>query len=389
MLITNIGELVTNDPGLGSGPLGIVHDAAIVVEQGRVEWAGPASETPEGVAGDCIDAENASVIPGFVDSHSHPVFAGDRSAEFAARMAGEAYAAGGIRTTVAATREASDAELSARCRELFREALLSGTTTLEAKSGYGLTSADEARSLKVAGRYTEEVTFLGAHVVPPEFADDSDAYVDLIVDEMLPACRARAKWIDVFCDRGAFDAAQTRRILAAGMKAGLLPRLHACQLQEGPGLQIAAEFGAASADHCTYATSPDLTALADAGVVATLLPGAEFSTRARYPDARRFHAAGVTVALASDCNPGTSYTSNMPFCLAVAVRDMHFTPEQALWSATAGGAHALRRGDIGRLSPGARADVVLLDAPSYVHLMYRPGVPLIRRVFQRGRAVRR
>lgn len=389
MLIHHIGELVTNDPTLGPTPLGLVRDAAIVVEGGRVAWVGPTSQVPEGVEGDVIDAEGRSVIPGFVDSHSHPVFAGDRAPEFAARMEGVPYQAGGIRTTVQATREADEATLHARTSALFNEALAQGTTTLEAKSGYGLTVADEARSLKVAMRYTEEVTFLGAHVVPPEYADDPDAYVDLIIDQMIPTCRPRAKWIDVFCDRGAFDETQTRRILTAGKAAGLLPRLHANQLQHGPGLQLAVEFDAASADHATFASEEDIEALASSSTVVTLLPGAEFSTRSPYPDGRRFLDAGVTVAIAADCNPGTSYTTSMPFCLAVAVRDMRLTPAEALWSATCGGAQALRRSDIGHLGVGARADIALLKAPSYVHLAYRPGVPLVDRVIQRGKLVKK
>ncbi|MGO1877841.1 MAG: amidohydrolase family protein, partial [Brevibacterium yomogidense] len=226
-------------------------------------------------------------------------------------------------------------------------------------------------------------TLLAAHIVPPEYEDDPDGYVDLIVEEIIPRADA-AKWIDVFCDRGAFTLKQTERILTAGKTAGLLPRVHANQLDHGDGLQLAARTGCASADHATHATDEDLAALADAGTVATLLPGAEFSTRAVYPDARRFVAAGVHLALATDCNPGSSFTNSMPFCLAVAVRDMHFTPAQALHAATAGGARALHRTDVGHLAPGARADFAILDAPSYVQLMYRPGVPLVQRVFVAG-----
>ncbi len=387
MLIDNIGQLITNDASIGTTPLGIVTNAALVIDQGRIAWFGPRSMIPEAVTGDRVDAQGRTVIPGFVDSHSHPVFAGDRAEEFAARMAGQSYAAGGIKTTVNATRHATDSELLANARRLFDEAARQGTTTLEAKSGYGLTTADEARSLKVAGRLTEEVTFLGAHVVPQEFADNPDAYVDLIVSEMIPQVRPRAKWIDVFCDRGAFTVEQARRILIAGKAAGLMPRIHANQLQRGPALQLAVELDCASADHCTYASDEDIEALAASNTVATLLPGAEFSTRAPYPDARRFLDAGVTCAIAADCNPGSSYTTSMPFCLAIAVRDMHFTPDEALWAATLGGARALRRNDIGHLGIGARADLVVLDAPSYLHLAYRPGVPLISSVYQRGRLI--
>jgi imidazolonepropionase len=334
-----------------------------------------------------LDAGGRAVLPGFVDSHGHLVFAGDRTAEFAARMSGRPYTAGGIRTTVAATRAAPREELARTTAALVAEARRSGTTTIECKSGYGLTVADERRSLEVAAEHTEEVTFLGAHVVPAEYADRPDDYVDLVCSAMLDACAPVARWIDVFCDRGAFDGDQTRAVLRAGAARGLLPRVHANQLGPGPGVQIAVEVDAASADHVTHVTDDDVEALAAGRTVATLLPGAEFSTRAVYPDARRLIDAGVTVALAADCNPGSSYTTNIPFCIAVAVRDMRMTPDEAVWAATLGGARALRRDDVGHLGVGARADVVLLDAPSHVHLSYRPGVPLVTAAWQNGRQV--
>jgi imidazolonepropionase len=387
VLIDGIGELVTNDPSLGEGPLGVVRDAALVLDGGRVAWAGPRTAVPEQPAAERFDAEGRAVLPGFVDSHGHLVFAGDRTAEFAARMSGQAYTAGGIRTTVAATRAASDQELSRRTAALVAEALRSGTTTVECKSGYGLTVADERRSLEVAREHTGEVTFLGAHVVPPEYAEHPDDYVRLVRGEMLDACAPLARWIDVFCERGAFDGDQTRAILRSGVKRGLVPRVHANQLGPGPGVQLAVEFDAASADHVTHLTDADVDALAAGRTVATLLPGAEFSTRSPYPDARRLLDAGVTVALAADCNPGSSFTTNLPFCIALAVREMRMTPGEAVWAATAGGARALRRTDVGSLGPGARADVVLLDAPSHVHLSYRPGVPLVSRVWKAGRPV--
>jgi imidazolonepropionase len=312
------------------------------------------------------------------------VFAGDRTSEFEARMSGRAYTAGGIRTTVAATRTATDDELRAGVRRLVGEALRSGTTTIECKSGYGLTVEDEARSLRLAAEQTAEVTYLGAHVVPPEYAGDPDAYVDLVRGAMLDACVPHARWIDVFCERGAFDGDQTRAILTAGKERGLVPRVHAGQLGPGPGVRIAVELGAASADHVTHLSDADVEALASGGTVATLLPGAEFSTRSPYPDARRLLDAGATVALAADCNPGSSYTTNIPFCIALAVRDMNMTPGEAVRAATMGGAQALRRTDVGHLAPGARADFVLLDAPSHVHLAYRPGVPLVARVWKDG-----
>jgi imidazolonepropionase len=385
LLIDNIGSLVTNDPGLGRGVLGLLLDAALAVQGGVVVWAGPRGAIPQGLAGERVDAGGGTVIPGFVDSHAHLVFAGDRTAEFEARMSGQAYAAGGIRTTVEATRAASDSLLRSNLRQLVAEALRSGTTTIECKSGYGLTVEDEARSLRLAAEVTDEVTYLGAHVVPADYADRPDDYVALVAGPMLERAAGQAKWIDVFCDRGAFDADQTRQILTAGIARGLLPRLHANQLQAGPGVQIAVELDAASADHVTHLTEADVEALAGSRTVATLLPGAEFSTRSPWPDARRLVDAGVTVALATDCNPGSSFTTNMAFCIALAVRDMGMTPAEAVWSATAGGAEALRRKDIGHLGVGATADIALLDAPSPVHLAYRPGVPLVSRVWRAGR----
>ncbi|MFI1972928.1 imidazolonepropionase [Streptomyces cinnamoneus] len=380
--ITNISSLVTNDPSLGDGPLGLVQDAAVVIDGDRVAWIGASSKAP--ATDNAVDAAGRAALPGFVDSHSHLVFAGDRTAEFNARMSGQSYSAGGIRTTVAATRAATDEQLEANLLRYLGEALRQGTTTLETKSGYGLTTRDESRALRIAAAHTDEVTYLGAHVVAPEFADDPAGYVGLVTGEMLDACAPHARWVDVFCEKGAFDGDQARAVLKAGERRGLIPRVHANQLGHGPGVQLAVEVGAASADHCTHLTDADVDALAQGTTVATLLPGAEFSTRARWPDARRLLDAGVTVALSTDCNPGSSFTSSMPFCVALAVRDMGMTPDEAVWSATAGGAAALRRTDIGRLAPGARADLVLLDAPSHVHLAYRPGVPLVSAVWRAG-----
>jgi len=383
----NIGELVTNDPSQGDGsPLGIIDHAAVVVDGDRIAWVGPSSDAP--AADDRVDCRRASVIPGFVDSHAHLIFAGDRSAEFAARMSGTPYDGGGIATTVSATRAAGNDELSANLARLADELLRSGVTTFETKSGYGLTVTDERRALEIAGRVTEETTFLGAHVVPVEYRDRRDDYVNLVAGDMLAACAPRARWIDVFCDRGAFDADEARTILKAGADAGLGLRLHASQLGPGQGIKLAVELGAASVDHCTFADDSDLEALASSSTVAALLPGAEFSTRAPWPDGRRFVAAGATIALATDCNPGTSYTTSMPFCIALAVRDMHLTPAEALRAATAGGAAALRRDDIGALIPGMRADFVTLNAPSYIHLAYRPGVPIIDTVVVGGTAMK-
>jgi len=389
-LVHNIGSLVTNDPTAGEGPLGVIEDAAVLLVGDRVAWTGPAAAAPH--ADTAYDAGGRAALPGFVDSHSHLVFGGDRTAEFAARMSGRPYSAGGIRTTVQATREASDEQLSATLARYLAEALRQGTTTMETKSGYGLTPEHEARALRIAARHTDEVTFLGAHVVAPEYAGsgaddaDTDGYVALVTGAMLDSCAPHARWVDVFCERGAFDGEQARAVLTAGRDRGLLPRVHANQLGHGPGVQLAVELEAASADHCTHLDDADVDALAQARdtTVATLLPGCEFSTRAVYPDARRLLDAGATVALSTDCNPGSSFTSSMPFCIAVAVREMGMTPDEAVWAATAGGARALRRTDVGRLTPGSRADLVLLDAPSHVHLAYRPGVPLVTQVWRRG-----
>lgn len=384
ILITGIGELTTNVAAEGD-PSGTLRDAAVLIDGERIVWVGPSAGAP--AADEVVDAGGRAVIPGFVDSHSHLVFGGDRAAEFEARMAGQRYAAGGIRSTVQATRAASDDELRSRLRGFIEELRTQGTTTVEIKSGYGLAVAEEERLVRLAAEVTPEVTFLGAHVVPVEYADDPDAYVDLVVGPMLDACAPHSRWIDVFCETGAFTVAQSRRILEAGIARGLAPRVHASQLGPGDGVRMAVELGAASVDHGTYLTDADVAALAASDTVLTLLPGVEFSTRQPYPDARGLLDAGVTVALACDTNPGSSFTSSMAFCIAIAVRDMGMTTAEAVWAATAGGARALRRDDIGRIAPGARADLVLLDAPSRVHLAYRPGVPLVQRVWKDGTAV--
>jgi imidazolonepropionase len=382
-LITNIGELVGNaGPDAGPGRFAARRDAALVISGGRIAWTGPAASAP--AADDVVDCAGRAILPGFVDSHAHLVFAGERSAEFAARMAGTPYQAGGIRSTVAATRSAPDSMLRANLHRLAREMLRQGTTTLECKSGYGLTTADEARSVALAAEVTSEVTYLGAHVLPPEYEGDPAGYVELACGPMLAACAPYARWVDVFCEQGAFGPEEAAAVLAAGRAAGLAPRVHANQLGPGPGVQLAVAAGAASADHCTYLSDADVSALASSETVATLLPGVEFATRQPYPDARRLLAAGATVALATDCNPGSCFTSSMPLCIALAVREMRMTTEEAVWSATAGGARALRRADIGHLSPGARADLVILDAPSHTYLAYRPGVPLVSAVWRDG-----
>ncbi len=386
VLVDNIGSLVTNDQAHG-GLTGVIHDAAVVIEDARISWVGPRAKLDTTGADRRLDAGGRTVIPGFVESHSHLVFAGDRAAEFAARMAGESYAAGGIRSTLAATRAASDAELDANVARLTAEYLAQGTTTVEIKSGYGQTVRDERRSLAVAAAHTGFTTLLAAHVLPPEFDGRADDYIALVIDEMIPACAPLASWIDVFCERGAFDYDQCRAVLIAGKSAGLGVRVHGNQLRQGAGIQLAVELGATSVDHVCHADAADIEALASSGTVATLLPAADFSTRNHYPDARRLWDAGVTVALGADCNPGTSYTTSMPFVIALAVRELRLSPDEALWAATAGGARALGRDDLGVIASGAVADLAFLDASSHLHLAYRPGVPLIRAVLKGGHLV--
>jgi imidazolonepropionase len=378
--IDAIGLLVTNDEALGEGQLGIVRDAALVFEDGVVTAVEPA-----GVDADVlIDAGGRCVIPGFVDSHTHLVFAGDRAEEFAARMAGAPYEAAGIRVTTDATRAASADELFVLAEARRAEGIAAGITHVEVKSGYGLEVEAERRLCEVASQITDDVTFLGAHAVPAEYEGRADDYVDLVCGPMLEACAPHCNWIDVFCERGAFDEEQSRAVLEAGEAAGLGLRVHGNQLGPGPGVRLAVEMGAASVDHCTYLEDADIEALAGSETVATFLPATDFSTRQPYPDARRAIDAGVSVAIATNTNPGSSYTTSMSFCIALAVRDMGMTMEEALAAATLGGARALHRDDIGRLATGARANAVVLDAPHYAHLVYRPGVPLVRDVVVAG-----
>jgi len=378
-LVTGIGELTTNDAELGT-----VGGAAMVLEGERIAWLGPVAGAPQ--VDERVDVDGRAVLPGWVDSHTHLVFAGDRSAEFAARMAGAPYTAGGIATTVDATRRAGDDELAATVRRLVAEAAAQGTTCLETKTGYGLTVADELRAARVARSIVDEVTFLGAHVVPPGW--DADEYVALVCGEMLDAVAPHVRWIDVFCERGAFDEDQSRAVLLAGRRRGLTPRVHGNQLAPGPGVRLAVELGAASVDHCSYLSAADVDALAGSDTVATLLPACDLSTRGPLPDARALLDAGATVALATNCNPGSSYTTSMAFCVATAVLQLGMSVDEAVRAATAGGARALRRDDVGVLRVGARADVHVLDAPSAAHLAYRPGVPLTHAVWRAGVRVR-
>lgn len=380
--LTNIETLVTNSAELGEGLLGTSSHMTLVIEDEKV--AALSNRTPDGVDR-VIDCSGKTVIPGFVDSHTHLIFAGDRSEEFAARSRGEKYSAGGIKTTVAATRAASKAKLTSNAQLLLDEALSHGTTTVEIKTGYGLTRADEIRSLEIASTFTDEITLLAAHVVPEEFTGDSDAYVELIIKEIIPV--VNAKWIDVFCDTGAFTVDQSRRILSAGRTAGMTPRIHANQLTRTSAVELAIEVDAASADHLSASNDADIEALASSSTVATLLPGAEFSTGHQGKLGRRLLDAHAQVAIATDCNPGSSFTTSMPFCIAAAVSLLGFTVDEALYAATAGGAAALRNSDIGNLAIGSRADIAILKSPSYIHLAYRPGVQLVEKTLKAGREV--
>ena len=417
-LLTDISELWTLDPALDDparpGEVTgdqVLRDAALVIEDGRIAWTGPASEAPPADAAE--DLGGRAVLPGWVDSHSHLVFDGDRAAEFEARMAGQSYSAGGIGVTTDATRSASDERLRTLVRGRIAEAVAGGTTCLETKTGYGLTIADELRAAELASSLVtagelDEATFLGAHLVPGEYdgrdgRPGAEEYVELVSGEMLAAVAPHVRWIDVFCEEGAFDPAQSARVLRAGAAAGLGLRVHGNQLGRSGGVALAAELGAASVDHVNHLGPADVDALAatasrptapgdgpgrlavGAGpTVATALPACDLSTRAPLAPARQLLDAGAMLAIASNCNPGTSYTSAMTFCVTTAVLQMHLSLAEALRAATRGGALALRRTDVGHLGVGARADLHVLDAPAAIHLAYRPGMPLTHRVWRHG-----
>lgn len=396
-LITNIAELTTQDVERR-----VLKDAAVVIEDGRIGWVGPASGAPD--ADEQVDAEGRSVLPGWVDSHTHMVFAGDRSAEFEARMAGQSYAAGGINVTTAATRAASDEELAELLRSRVTEAVCGGTTYLETKTGYGLDVEEEARHARIAAELAEQgeldaVTFLGAHLVPK--GADAEEYTQLVCGPMLEAAAPYVQWADVFCERGAFDEDQSRRVLEACLEAGLGLRVHGNQLGPGPGAKLAVELGAASVDHVNYLEDSDVEALAgswsgwdsagvsgELGTVATCLPACDLSTREPLAPGRRLLDAGVEIALASNCNPGTSYTTSMSFCVGTAVLQMGLSLEEAVRAGTMGGALALRaQEEVGSVEVGKRADLHMLDAPAAIHLAYRPGMPLTHAVWRAGERV--
>jgi imidazolonepropionase len=379
-LFTGIGSLALT--GKNFGEIEVIENAALAVSGGKVTYAGSAGPAP--TCDEVVDLDGRSVIPGFVDSHAHLMFAGERSEEFASRITGKPYAAGGIKNTVKATRSASDDELRENAKALINEFYSSGITQFEIKSGYGLDVETEVRSLKIASELTEHTTFLGAHVVPEGI--ERSEYVALLKGEMLQAVKSYAKWIDVFCDQGAFTALEAKEILEAGISLGLKPRMHANQLANIGAIPVALELGCASVDHCTHLSAEDITLLSGSETVVTLLPGAEFSTKSPYPDGRRLASAGITLAIATDCNPGSSYTTSMPFCIAIAVREMGLSPEQALWAATKGGAKALKT-EGGSLEVGDRADFAVLDAPSHIYLSYRPGVQLISATYIGGNKV--
>ncbi|GAB2542027.1 imidazolonepropionase [Brachybacterium huguangmaarense] len=404
-LLTGISELWTLDPALDEAGIAaadgqVLRDAAVVLDGERVAWTGPAEQAPD--ADEREDLGGRAVLPGWVDSHSHLVFDGDRSAEFEARMAGESYAAGGIQVTTDATRAAGAERLEALVRERVAAAVAGGTTCLETKTGYGLTVEDEAASARVAGALVragmlDEVTFLGAHLVPAEFdgrdrRPGAEEYVALVTGPMLDAVREamresaghELRWIDVFCEEGAFTPEQSERVLRAGRDAGLGLRVHGNQLGESGGVALAVALGAASVDHVNHLSAEDVERLAAADTVATVLPACDLSTRAPLAPARELVDAGATVAIASNCNPGTSYTSSMSFCVTTAVLQMRLSLAEAIRAATRGGARALRRDDVGHLAVGARADLHVLDTPHAIDLAYRPGMPLTHQVWRRG-----
>lgn len=390
LFLTGIGHLTTN-----RGPA--IEDAAVAVEDGVVVFAGPEGDAPS-QTGQRIDCAGRAVMPGFVDAHTHLVFAGDRSDEFARRLAGESYkdiasSGGGILSTVAATRHATEDELFHLATSRVRRMIRSGTTTVEIKSGYGLDLGTESRMLRVAHRIGEElpvtvkITFLGAHSVPEEYKNDRHGYVEKLIEEMIPAVAGLADYCDVFVEEGVFTVDEARRIFSAAAEHGMEARVHAEQLGHTGGAALAVEIGAISADHLDNATEEDAAALAAAGVSAVLVPGASYTLRSRQAPGPTLVEAGCNVALATDCNPGTSFFESMGPIISLGVVQMGLTVDQAITAATLGGAVSLGIEDRGWVAPGARADLVLLDAATPAHIPYRPGANLVARTFKDGVAV--
>jgi imidazolonepropionase len=391
LLLTGIGHLTTN---VGAP----IANAAIRIIDGAVVYAGPEGDAPEQGRATLLRCDGRAVIPGFIDAHTHLVFAGDRAGEFARRLGGESYSeiaasGGGIAATVEATRAASDEALYQGAAARLRRMIASGTTTVEIKSGYGLNLETEIRLLRLARRLgddlaiTVKTTFLGAHAVPSEHSGDRGGYIDLVVDEMLPAVAPLADYCDVFVEEGAFSVAEARRVFLAASEHGLQARVHAEQLSHSGGAALAAELGAASADHLDHVTVEDATALAAAGVAAVLVPGASYTLRASQAPGPMLIDQGVTVALATDCNPGTSYFESMGLVISLAVVQMGLTVDQALYAATRGGALSLGLDDHGIIAPGAAGDLVILDAGSPAHIPYRPATNLVWKTVKRGSVV--
>jgi imidazolonepropionase len=395
LLVFGVGQLITNDPERG-GALGVIEGAGLAIVNGLVAWVGADADVPDRYRDlPRLDAGGAAVLPGFVDPHTHLIFAGDRSEEFDRRLRGESYeqileGGGGILSTVAATRGASEAQLYDEAAARVWRMAANGTTTVEVKSGYGLDTETEVRMLRVANRLNQALpidvvpTFLGAHVVPLESREDRDAYVDLVCGPMIDACAPLASFCDVFCDDAAFSVDEARRILEAAKSRGLDVKIHADQLGWVGAAALAADLRAVSADHLDYATIRDLTVMRAAGTAAVLLPAVSFSMRIPYPDGRAIWDSGVPVALATDCNPGTANVESMPFVIALAVLNMALTTDEAVWAATRGGAHALGLADRGHLIPGAIGDLAVLDAPTHLHLAYRPAADIVAAVVKRG-----
>jgi imidazolonepropionase len=411
LLIHNLAEVATPE---GTTPLAgpdqrrvrRLQGAEVLCRDGRITFVGDPEERRR-LFGDLpgaerLDGRGGTLVPGFVDPHTHLPWAGSREEEFAARLAGKTYqeiaaAGGGILSTVASTRRASENELAANVHRRLDWMLFSGTTTAEAKSGYGLTLEDELKQLRAirdasASHPVDLVpTLLAAHEFPPEYRQDRARYVDLICEEIIPATAAEglARFCDVFCEKGVFDPAESRRVLETGVRHGLAPRLHADEFVDSGGAELAAELGAFSADHLMAVSDAGIEALAGSGVTAVLLPGTSFFLmKHKYAPARRLVEAGVPIALATDCNPGSSHTESMPMIFVLAVIELGLSIEESLTAATLNSACCLGLGnEIGSIEPGKRADLVLLDAPNLLHLAYHYGVNPVAAVVKGGRVV--